>query len=286
MSAMAIVAPLRRTAAHGVRREGPLRPGRAEGEEPDPRQSRCAGPSLEYVTLCTTSPRTPGTVPTTLRPSGRSTWASSEIGGTACCPAATSSASGAVIRLRSASASCPGGSAPRARSASRQAVRSAPPNRSWSTRSAICHRSSPSRSMGMASSKSRVLSPTQMSSRSRRNARTGWRRKRSSWSSPTVAGNGRCQRVDQERRGRRDGGLGGAGAGQVERVEAPRSVRHQRARARSCACRRAAADARTRWRPARGPSGCARCAPRRRAAPRREQREVGGDWSARRDPRT
>ena len=53
MSAMAMVAPLRWAAAHGVRREGPLRPGRAEDEEPDPRhqavspdpassRSRCA----------------------------------------------------------------------------------------------------------------------------------------------------------------------------------------------------------------------------------------------------
>ena len=58
-------------AAHGVRREG--RSGHVALRTSSRTQAmrRCAGPSFEYVTVCTTSPRTPGTVPTTLSASGQ-----------------------------------------------------------------------------------------------------------------------------------------------------------------------------------------------------------------------
>ena len=211
---------------------------------------RAAGPSFEYVTEWTTSPRTPGHRPDqagrsrqsrrgrrTRRLASRGFW-----------PPRTSSSSGPVISSSTGSANWPGGSSPRAISTARHASGLAPPSRAARTRSAICHCSSASRSIGMASSKSRVRSRSDTLSRSRRKARTGWRRNRSSWSS-------RCRSSSYSPRGCVE-----KAEGVLSRVRAPPGPRPGAARrsstvrpacgrpVRSSVGRRAAGGARTRWR--------------------------------------
>ncbi len=133
---------------------------------------RAAGPSFEYVTEWTTSPRTPATVPTRPARPGRSSWTSSETGSAVLCPARHQLVERAGDVVEDGV-----GQLPRRQRAARQLRRPgtsawlAPASWACSTRSATCHRSSPSSSIGMASSKSRVLLRKEIPSRSRRKAR-------------------------------------------------------------------------------------------------------------------
>ena len=142
-----------------------------------------------------TSPRTPATVPTSPDPPGRSTCTSTDEAGRRTRPGLHELVQRTGDRRRG----------PRRPAAPAAGRRGRPPHRgtssalapaSWacSTRSAICHCSSASRSIGMASSNSRVLLRSETFSRSRRKARTGCRRNRSSWSNsiglPSKGGSG------------------------------------------------------------------------------------------------
>ena len=129
-------------------------------------------------------------------------------------------------------------------------------------------------------------SRSEMSSRSRRNARTGCRRKRSSRSRPTVgASYGRPARAPGTGGGPARA-QGGAGPGEVQRVEAPGRCPARAPTSRSCGRRRAAAGARPRSCRGHGPSACAPCGPPRRGARPRAPRAGAADWSARRGPST
>ena len=106
-------------------------------------------------------------------------------------------------------------------------------------------------------------------SRSRRKARTGWRRNRSSWSRP-IGSRRVGRRAGCSRNGgpRCRGARRGLGAGQMQGVEAPRTARAPAHPARSSGGRTAGAGARPRRRPGPPLRPRARCDPRRRAARR------------------
>ena len=101
--------------------------------------TRCRALTREYVTLPSTSPRTPGTVPLSGRPSGSTTRTSTDSG--AASPPSARRAWPAISsttgRMRSitGSASRPGGSVPRAISAAMQASSAAPLSTPSSSRS-------------------------------------------------------------------------------------------------------------------------------------------------------
>ena len=184
-----------------------------------------------------TSPRTPATVPTrSCRPRQRRRRTRASPARRALGPATASSRASvhasSTRRPEGPAAGRRGRARPRARclAGAAQARRS--------SRSPTPHCSSPSSSMGMASSNP-GLSRSETPRRLRRNARTGWRTNRSSWSRPTGLSIGRAERTAEERRGRSAAASAPPGAGQVDRVEAPRRAGEQRARrevARSKGC--------------------------------------------------
>ena len=148
---------------------------------------RAAGPSLEYVTVCTTSPRTPGDRADEAEPAGQRRRANFERDAE---PPALCAGQHQLVQRVADLGQHGVGQPPRRQRATGQLglearLLAGAGEPRLQDRSAICQRSSASSSIGMASSKSRVLSRSEMPSRSRRKARTGWRRNRSSWSSPT-----------------------------------------------------------------------------------------------------